>query len=240
VKRVLAGPRFILEALDRDDPEPLEVVYVLGSDERRHARIIELARALAIRVELVSRKKLDELSEGLRHQGVIALAPEFPYLTLEDLLARAPERPLFVALDEITDPHNLGAIIRSAVAFGADGIILPSRRSAGVTGVVSRTSAGAVEHASIARVVNLARALETLHDEGFEILGLAGEGETSLDTIEPSPHGRVLVIGSEGHGLRELTRKRCDQLVRIPMGGPIASLNASVAAGIALYALRRR
>jgi 23S rRNA (guanosine2251-2'-O)-methyltransferase len=240
VKRVLAGPRFILEALERDDPEPLEVLYVLGGDaERRHARIVELARSLAIRVELVGRRKLDELADGLRHQGVLALAPEFPYLTLDELRERAPERPLFVALDEITDPHNFGAIVRSAVAFGVHGIIIPERRSAGVTGVVSRTSAGAIEHAAIARVVNLARALGSLADDGLQIVGLAGEGEASLDSLAPAPGGRVVVIGSEGKGLRELTRKRCDLLVRIPMSGPIASLNASVAAGVAFYALTR-
>src|SRR5690606_33550110 len=145
--------------------------------------------------------------------------------------------PLFVALDEITDPHNFGAIIRSAVAFGVDGIVIPERRSAQVTGVVSRTSAGAVEHAAIARVVNLARALETMANDGLQIVGLAGEGEASLDELGPAPHGRVVVVGSEGKGLRELTRKRCDLLVRIPMNGPIASLNASVAAGVAFYAL---
>ena len=240
MKRVLAGPRFILEALDRDDPEPLEVLYVLGTEaDRRHARVVELARALAIRVELVGKRRLDELADGLRHQGVLALASEFPYLTLAELRASAPSRPLYAALDEITDPHNFGAIIRSAVAFGVDGIIIPERRSAGVTGVVSRTSAGAVEHARIARVVNLSRALTELADEGLEILGLAGEGETMLDTLEPSPHGQVVVIGSEGKGLRELTRKRCQRLVRIPLDGPIGSLNASVAAGVAFYALSR-
>jgi 23S rRNA (guanosine2251-2'-O)-methyltransferase len=240
VKRVLAGPRFVLEAIDRDDPEPLEVLYVLGGDaERRHARIIALARALAIRVEIVGRRRLDELAEGLRHQGVLAIAPEFPYLSLDELRERASERPLFAALDEITDPHNFGAIVRSAVAFGVDGIIIPERRSAQVTGVVSRTSAGAIEHAAIARVVNLARALETLAEDGRQIVGLAGEAAATLDELEPAPHGRVLVVGSEGRGLRELTRKRCDVLVRIPMGGPISSLNASVAAGVAFYALTR-
>lgn len=238
MKRVLAGPRFILEALDRDDPTPLEAVYILGGEAgKRHARIATLARTYAIRVEEVSRRRLDELAGGLRHQGVVAIAPDFPYLTLEELMNELGAQPLLIALDEITDPHNLGAIIRSAVAFGADGIILPERRSAGITGVVSRSSAGAVEHARIARVVNLAQTIDTLKARGIFAIGLAGEADGSIEAYEPSPQGDLLIVGSEGRGLRDLTRRRCDALVRIEMSGKIDSLNASVAAGIALHTL---
>lgn len=241
MKRILAGPRFILEALDRDDPAPLEAVYIVGGEAgKRHQKIAALARSYAIRVEEVSRRRLDELSGGLRHQGIVAIAPEFPYLSLEELIAKLGERPLLIALDEITDPHNLGAIIRSAVAFGADGILLPERRSAGVTGAVSRSSAGAVEHARIARVVNLAQAIDTLKSRGLFAIGLAGEAAHSLENFQPSPGGDLLIVGSEGRGLRALTRKRCDQLLRIEMSGKINSLNASVAAGIALHSLHQK
>lgn len=241
MKRVLAGPRFILEALDRDDPTPLEAVYIVGGEAgRRHAKIAALARSYAIRVEEVSRRRLDELADGLRHQGIVAIAPGFPYLSLEELVNELGERPLLIALDEITDPHNLGAIIRSAVAFGADGIILPERRSAGITGVVSRSSAGAVEHARIARVVNLAQAIDFLKTRGIFAVGLAGEADGTLEEFEPSPMGDLLIVGSEGRGLRELTRRRCDLLLKIEMSGRIDSLNASVAAGIALHTLHQK
>lgn len=241
MKRVLAGPRFLLEALDRDDPTPLEAVYIIGGEAgKRHARIASLARSYAIRVEEVSRRRLDELAGGLRHQGIVAIAPDFPYLSLEELINELGPRPLLLALDEITDPHNLGAIIRSAVAFGVDGIILTERRSAGITGVVSRSSAGAVEHARIARVVNLAQAIETLKSQGVFVVGLAGEAESTLEMHEPSPGGDLLIIGSEGRGLRELTRRRCDLLARIAMSDRIDSLNASVAAGIALHSLYQK
>jgi 23S rRNA (guanosine2251-2'-O)-methyltransferase len=150
------------------------------------------------------------------------------------------DSPLLVALDEVTDPHNFGAIVRSAVALGAHGVITLKDRAAPVTATVVRASAGATEHAAIARVTNLSRALERLRDEGFTAVGLAGEATVSLRDLDLRG-ALVLVVGSEGSGLRRLVRERCDHLARIDLAGPVTSLNASVAAGVALYeAVRQR
>jgi 23S rRNA (guanosine2251-2'-O)-methyltransferase len=169
---------------------------------------------------------------------VVAIAGSYSYLSFDELMGQLPERALLVALDEITDPHNFGAIVRSAVALGAHGIITLKHRAAPVTPVVVRASAGATEHARIARVANLAHTLDALQERDYEVLGLAAEADTDLHGVRASRSGRVLVVGSEGRGLRRLVREHCTQLVRIPMAGPIASLNASVAAAIALYALQ--
>jgi 23S rRNA (guanosine2251-2'-O)-methyltransferase len=182
--------------------------------------------------------ELDKLAKGQRHQGVVPIAGSYSYLSFEELMTQLPEHSLLVALDEITDPHNFGAIVRSAVALGAHGLITLKHRAAPVTPVVVRASAGATEHARIARVANLAQTLDELAERGFEVLGLAAEGAIDLTALGPSSASRVLVVGSEGRGLRRLVREHCTQLVRIPMSGPIASLNASVAAAIALYALQ--
>ena len=185
--------------------------------------------------------ELDALAEGLRHQGVVAITGDFPYLDLEGLLAGIEGAPFLLALDEITDPHNFGAMIRSAVALGAHGVLTLKDRAAPVTGAVVRASAGATEHARIARVTNLARTLTELRDErGLSIVGLAADGDRDIDALDEAPQGRVIVVGSEGKGLRPLVRKQCTELARIPMTNAIASLNASVAASIALFATRPR
>jgi 23S rRNA (guanosine2251-2'-O)-methyltransferase len=174
-----------------------------------------------------------------RSQGLLALAGEYPYVG-PDLLDTLGDGALIVALDEITDPHNFGAIVRSAVAFGADAILTLKDRAAPATPVVVRASAGATEHARIVRITNLARTLASLREDGRQIVGLAAEGDASISALPPADRGRVLVIGSEGHGLRPLVRKQCDVLARIAMPGRIASLNASVAAGIALHAVSQQ
>ena len=161
----------------------------------------------------------------------------YSYLSLEELTERLPSPALVVALDEVTDPHNFGAIVRSAVAFGASGIITLKHRAAPVTPVVVRASAGATEHARIARVANLVQALDHFRELDFDIVGLAVEGAEDLASHRRSDRSTVLVVGSEGKGLRRLVREHCTELVRIPMRGPIESLNASVAAAVALYAL---
>lgn len=243
MKRHLCGVRAVLEAL-RADPRAIALVYVSDASPRGAlAEVIQAAQAAKVAVEPVSSVQLDGLAKGVRHQGVVAVGgADYPYLDLDALLARArglSSTPLLVALDEVTDPHNFGAIVRSAVALGAHGVITLKDRAAPVTATVVRASAGATEHASIARVTNLSRALESLRDEGYAAVGLAGEGAVplrELDLTGPT----VLVVGSEGTGLRRLVRERCDRLARIDLAGPVTSLNASVAAGIALYEASRQ
>jgi 23S rRNA (guanosine2251-2'-O)-methyltransferase len=172
---------------------------------------------------------------------VLAIAGEYPYLDLDGLLEGCDERPLLIALDQITDPHNFGAILRSAVALGAHGVITLKDRAAPVTPAVVRASAGASELARIARVTNLARTLERLRDAELQVIGLAPDGPHELADLPFPAQGRVLVVGSEGAGLRRLVRERCEVLARITLGGPLQSLNAAVAAGIAIYeSLRAR
>jgi 23S rRNA (guanosine2251-2'-O)-methyltransferase len=237
MRRVLAGPRAVAEALRSAQANTIAVIYVAPDGNRELDDLLGRARGRRIPVEERPSSFLDAHADGLRHQGVVAVAGDYAYTTVEDMINRSPASPLFVALDEITDPHNLGAIVRSAVAFGVGGIILPKDRAAHVTGAVVRASAGATEHASIARVTNLARTLDTLRAHGFEVIGLDAMGATTLDALDPADSGRVLVVGSEGRGLRPNVRRRCDVLARIPMAGPIGSLNASVAAAIAVYTL---
>lgn len=234
MKRRIAGPRAITEAL-KAKPSALAVVYVAQDAGKSLAALCDLANARKVRVESRPRSALDQLADTDRHQGAVAIAGDYPYLNVEDLIAHAEPGALLVALDEITDPHNFGAIVRSAVALGAAGVITLKQRAAPVTGVVVRSSAGATEHARIARVTNLAQTLKTLSNDGFDIVGLASEGSEPLENLTPADRGRVLVVGSEGKGLRRLVRERCDKLVSIALPGPIESLNASVAAGLAIH-----
>ena len=202
---------------------------------REHADIKSAAEAQRVRVTERSRDELDRLCEGVRHQGVIALADDYAYADLEDLIATSGRAPLLVALDEITDPQNLGAIVRSAVTLGVDGVIIQKHRAAGITPAVVRASAGATEHASISRVTNLQKALLSLSESGLEIVGLDAGSHASVRDLAPASSGRVLVVGSEGKGLRRMVRQRCHIVVQIPQEGPMDSLNASVAAAIAMH-----
>ncbi len=239
MKRIVTGPRAVAEALRGRAASSVAVVYVDARERAALRDVTALARAREVRVEERAAEALDRLAGGVRHQGVVAVAGEYPYSDLDTILAQAARPALLVALDQVTDPHNFGAIVRSAVAFGADGLVTTKDRSAPVTPVVVRASAGATEHARIARVTNLARTLRELSSAGLEVVGLAGEADASLAELPPAERGRVIVIGSEGRGLRRLVRESCDRLARIEMGGPIDSLNASVAAGIALYEASR-
>lgn len=233
MKRVLAGAHAVLEALNARRKLP-DVIYVQDDVPRLDA-VRRAAQQHQVRCESRPRLELDRLAPGLRHQGVVAIGGDYPYLSLEELLD-TPSRPsLFVALDQITDPHNFGAILRSAVALGVDGVITLKDRAVPVTGAVVRASAGASELARIARVTNLARCLQTLRDRGLQVVGLDGAGNTSLAELVAPALGRVLVVGAEGTGLRRLVREQCDTLARIPMRGGFESLNAAVAASIAIY-----
>ena len=236
MKRVLAGPRAVLEALRGRDARSVAVVWVDRRNDRALRDVLEAAKRARVPVEERARAELDELAGEARHQGVVAVGGEYAYAELEDLAAATGPGEVLIAVDQVTDPHNFGAIVRSAVAFGAVGIITTKDRAAPVTAVTVRASAGATEHARIARVTNLARSLSALSDAGMRVVGLAGEADTDLGDLPPDERPTVLVVGSEGKGLRRLVRERCELLVRIPLRGPIASLNASVAAAIALYA----
>lgn len=243
MKRHLCGVHAVREAL-ASRARDVAVVYLAGDAERGPlAELAQLARDARVPVELRDARELDALSGAVRHQGAVAVsAGDYPYVDLDTLLTRArvrSERPLVVALDEVTDPHNFGAVVRSVVALGGDGVVTLKDRAAPVTAVVVRASAGATEHAAIARVVNLTRALEALSREGYRTVGLDAEGAVDLEALDLT--GPVaLVVGSEGRGLRRLVRERCDVLARIPLAGPVASLNASVAAAVAIYEVTRQ
>ena len=202
--------------------------------------ILELAAAARLQTVWASADELDSLAPGAVHQGVVATAPPFPLVDVDRLLAHAAAsgRPaLLVAVDGVTDPHNLGSIARTAEAVGAHGLILPNRRSATITPVVEKAAAGALAHLPVAGVTNLVRTLADLGQQGVWSLGLDGDAAATLAAHPLASGPVVLVVGAEGGGLSRLVRERCDALVSLPMRGHVGSLNASVAAGVALYTL---
>jgi len=216
------------------------IVIARGRHGERMEEIVRRARERGVPVRFEDRSQLDRLANSRDHQGVIALAASRAALSLEDLLERKSVQSLLVLLDGIEDPHNLGAIVRTALAAGADGVIIPERRAAGLSESVSRSSAGALEHLPVARVKNLVRAMEQLMEAGYWLIGLDETAKQNYTDAKFS--GNIgIVLGGEGHGLHELTRKRCDFVVSIPTTGPVRSLNVSVAAGIVLFeAVRQR
>jgi 23S rRNA (guanosine2251-2'-O)-methyltransferase len=205
-------------------------------------QLLREAKASGVLVEEVTWARLGQISGGAVHQGIVlqpAAADTLDLASLIDGCRNLGESPLLVAVDGLTDPQNLGAILRSAEALGVHGLVLPQRRNAGLTGSVAKVAAGALEHLPVARVVNLNRSLETLHQEGYRVVGLDPQGSVSLE--EADLEGPLVVItGSEGQGLSVLTRRSCDQLVRIPLRGSTPSLNASVATALVLYEVARR
>lgn len=239
---ILAGPHAILEAL-RAGRRRLRRILLARQDVAGITEsVLELARARALPVELRSRAELDRLVPGAVHQGIVADAEPFPYVSQEELVARARrgnEPGFLVVLDGIQDPQNLGGIIRTVDAAGAHGLILPRDRAASVTPAAVRVSAGATEHVSVARVTNLAAFLEWVKGEGFWVVGADSNTGRDLYTVDLT-NPLALVIGSEGRGLRPLVKRRCDLLVRIPVRGRVASLNASAAAAICLFEVVRQ
>ena len=222
----------------------IDKIYLAkGETDRTLGHIASTARAGGVVVVEADRRKLDAMSRTKAHQGVIALAAVREYVTVEEILKKAEEKgekPLLVVCDEISDPHNLGAIIRTAECAGAHGVIIPKRRSAGLTAIVGKTSAGAVSYLPVARVPNLVATLQELKEKGVWIYGTAAEGSSSLYQTELRGPAAI-VIGSEGDGMSRLTRENCDFLVSIPLRGKISSLNASAAAAVLLYeAVRQR
>lgn len=237
----IIGRNPVFEALEAGLPVRRLLVAEGVERDSRVAEILRLSAAQGVALMQASRRELENLAGGAAHQGVALQLPEFEYLHSTDLLERALEQdaPLVVACDSITDPRNLGAIIRSAAAFGAAGVILPERRSAHVTAVVWKTSAGAAARVPVALATNLNRVLGEYAAAGFVVVGLAGEGDTDISEV-PGIEGPVLVVvGSEGAGLARLTRDTCDVLASIPIASAVESLNASVAASIALYEVTR-
>ncbi|WP_448597613.1 23S rRNA (guanosine(2251)-2'-O)-methyltransferase RlmB [Thermoleptolyngbya sp.] len=239
---LIYGRHTLVAALESD--RQLNRIWVtprLRYDPRFHT-LLQKAKSHGAVIDEVDNRRLDQLTHGATHQGIVAQVAPYDYLDLGDLIAQAKaatEQPVLVAVDGITDPHNLGAIIRTAEALGAQGVVIPQRRSVGVTSTVMKVAAGALENLAIARVVNLGRALEELKASGFWIYGTDAEAGQSINTVT-FHKAAVLVVGSEGDGLSLLTQRSCDVLVSIPLRGKTASLNASVAAGMALYEVYRQ
>ena len=239
---LIEGRNAVTEALRAG--AAIDKLYIAkGETDRTLGRIAAQAKKAGAVVVEADRRKLDAMSATHSHQGVIAVAAAAPYATLEDILQAAAARgepPLLVVCDELSDPHNLGAVIRTAECAGAHGVIIPKRRSAGLTAVVAKTSAGAVSYLPVARVPNLPAALKALKKQGVWVFGTAAGGPVPLyeaDLRLPA----AIVIGSEGDGMGRLVQESCDFLVSIPMHGRISSLNASAAAAILLYeAVRQR
>ncbi len=234
--RVVAGVHPVRELLRAGAP----VRRVVVDRERRSSGqvddLLALATKAGVRVDEVDRDAVDELAEGQVHQGVVAVAPPFPYADLDRVLTGiSGEKRLIVALDGITDPHNVGSIARTAEAVGAAALVVPARRASGVTPTVEKAAAGALAHLPVVRVTNLVRALKQAKDAGCWVVGLDAEGDVDVADCGLLDEPVVLVVGSEGDGLAHLTRVECDALVRLPMRGRVASLNASVAAAVAMY-----
>ena len=239
---IIEGRNAVIEAL-RAGASIDKIFIQKGETDKTLGHIASTARAAGVVVVDADKRKLDFMSRTHAHQGVIALASVREYVSVEDILNIAREKgenPLIVVCDEISDPHNLGAIIRTAECAGAHGVIIPKRRSAGLTSIVGKTSAGAVSYVPVARVPNIPALLEQLQKEGVWVFGTAAEGTTTLYSADLKGPAAI-VIGSEGEGMTRLVREKCDFLVSIPMKGRISSLNASAAAAILLYeAVRQR
>lgn len=232
---ILAGIHPVVEALRTG--RPLERILVArGAGGHRLQEVIDLARKTGTPVRFENRESLDRVSGVKSHQGVVALGAAKNYAALEDIPSNAE---LLVVLDGVEDPHNLGAILRTAHAAGASAVIVPERRAAGLTDSVAKAAAGALEHLQVVQVVNINQALRSLKDQGYFIYGMDEKGDQLYDQVNWAGK-TVIVMGAEGKGLHELVRKNCDALVRIPMSGKIASLNVSVATGIVLFAWRSR
>lgn len=254
----IVGRRPVAEALEAG--VPLVRVLIAEGKHPGAERLVERARARGVDVVVVPKRRLDDLSAGVAHQGIVAEAPPYRYVSLEALIwasSRGPEErgrvsrraapegapalypPALVLADQITDPHNIGALLRAMDAVGAAGLILGRRRSASVTPAVHKASAGAVEHVPVAQVTNVAQALETLKARGLWAVGLAEDG--TVDLYEADLEGPlVLAVGAEGAGLSRLVRERCDTTVLIPMAGRLSSLNVAQAAAVVLFERARR
>jgi 23S rRNA (guanosine2251-2'-O)-methyltransferase len=228
VEEALAAGR----ALDR-------IVIARGRRGERVESVVRLAKSCGVPVRFEDRQQVDRLAGTREHQGIAALVAAKPAVGLEQLVRAKNAHGLIVLLDGIEDPHNLGAILRTSLAAGAQGVVIPDRRAAGLSDTVERASAGALAHLPVARVTNLVRAMEEMKEAGYWMVGLDERAEKSYTEVDlKGPIG--IVLGSEGEGLHQLTRKRCDFLVSLPTAGPVRSLNVSVAAGVMLFEVVRQ
>ena len=251
---LVVGRNAVLEALRVGVPSTQLVLAARIEHDDRTREIVRLAGAQGLNLLEADRLEMDRMAHSRNHQGVVLKVSPFEYSSLASLVDQAGKRagamsqadspavrraaqPLFIALDGVTDPQNLGAVIRSAAAFGASGVILPERRSASVTAAAWKVSAGAAEHMPVAKVVNLTKALEGLKERGYYVVGLDGGGRARVGATGFEGDPLVVVLGSEGEGISRLVRQTCDAIAGIPISGMVESLNASVAAGIALYAV---
>ena len=238
----VAGRNAVVEALRAGVPvKALYVAERVDLDDRVR-EVLRIAADRHLPLLEAPRPELDRITMGAVHQGVALTVPPYLYAHPDDLVAaarQAGETPLVVALDGVTDPRNLGAVIRSAAAFGAHGVVVPERRSAGLTAGAWKASAGAAARVPVARATNLARQLRSYRDGGLFVVGLAGDGETEMSELDAAMSPLCVVVGGEGSGLSRVARQVCDLVARIPMTREVESLNAGVAAGIALYEIAR-
>ena len=238
---LVAGRNAVMELL-KGSRSINRLMIANGASEGSVREIIAVAKQRGINVQFYDRSKLDAMAPGIRHQGVLAQVPPVQYAELEDILAVAEQRnepPFIVLLDELEDPHNLGAILRTADAAGVHGVLIPKHRSCPLSATVAKTSAGAVEHVPVARVGNLVQTIKKLKEQGVWVAAADMDGKDYYDTDLTGP--LLLIIGSEGQGVGRLVKEQCDFVVRIPMVGKINSLNASVAGSILMYeAMKQR
>ena len=236
----IIGRNPVLEAI-RSGREIDKLLIKKGNYEGSIVPLVKLAKDRGIVIQETEKQKLDALAEGGNHQGVIAYAATHAYASVQDILQACTEKekpPFLIICDKITDPHNLGSILRTANCVGADGVIIPKRSSVGLNAVVAKTSAGAVEYTPVAKVTNISQTIDLLKDKGVWIAGADMDGEKMY---QADLTGAIaLVVGSEGEGISRLVREKCDFLVKIPMFGQINSLNASVAAGVLMYEISRQ
>ncbi len=237
-ENILMGVNPITEALKAD--KPIDKILVARDGKGgRLGEIISMSREKGVPLIPIDRVKLDDITGKARHQGVMAYVAAWQYATIEDILGSAGENPFLLLLDEINDPHNLGAILRTAEAAGVHGVVIPKRRSVSLTPTVARVSAGAVEHVPVARIVNMAQTIDLLKERGLWVVGADASGaETLWEAKLTGP--LALVVGGEGKGIGRLVSEKCDYLVKLPMMGKINSLNASVAAALMMYEVLRQ
>ena len=236
----VAGRNAVVEALRAGIPAK-ELVVAVGVDvDERLNESIRLSQKMGIGIREVERRQIENMTGIANHQGVALIVKPFQYSSQKEIFARAKEPALFVAVDGVTDPRNIGAIARSAAAFSADGLLIPERRNASLTAAAWKTSAGAAARLPIAQITNLSRSIDDAKAYGCFVIGLDGDADTTVDSIEIADQPLYVIVGSEGKGLSRLVREKCDLLISIPMSSAVESLNASVAMSIALYAIDRK
>jgi 23S rRNA (guanosine2251-2'-O)-methyltransferase len=236
----VAGRNAVLEALRAGIPAK-ELVVANGVDiDERLEESIRLAQRMGLSIREVERRQIENMTGIANHQGIALVAKPFQYSSQKEIFARAKSPALFIAVDGVTDPRNIGAIARSAAAFSADGLLIPERRNAPLTASAWKSSAGAAARLPIAQVTNLVRSMQDAKEFGCFVVGLDGDADTSVDAMVIADQNLYVVVGSEGRGLSRLVRENCDLLISIPMSNTVESLNASVAMSIALYAIDRK